>query len=250
VLCCGRSAEAEIARWTFVCVGTKLSRVTKCHHSVVTNRHLLVTIRHLRAVTNCPLKKHHHRNPFEEAHPEKPGYESPAEPSAGKEYGNTPVSSLPKSSSLADDDDQKQQRQTLTQPIEEFRARLNERSWKTRPSELEGVVQMVREILGNNSNRMRSFLAYEGPLTVPEQINNVGGHYRTLLKNFIAAEPNDRIEEQRKKPASREGKWDSWQCPDGNGCKKSIIEDENGIPLRICSCAKTPSTRARRAASC
>jgi hypothetical protein len=102
---------------------------------------------------------------------------------------------------------------------------------------------MVRDRLESNPAKWKRFLDYEAPLTRPEQIRNPGGHYRGLLKNFCAAETNTRIEQRR---AKREG---GWHCPDAvERCKNSLIEDENGVPVRLCSCARhlTEKDREKR----
>jgi hypothetical protein len=110
---------------------------------------------------------------------------------------------------------------------------LQERSWLKGAIEPDGIVQMVRNGLGNNPSRFKRFVKYEAPLTTPEKIRSVGAHYRALLKDFSIVEANTRLEEQRTANATRP---DSWQCPDGK-CKNGIVEDENGVPVKLCTCA-------------
>jgi hypothetical protein len=136
---------------------------------------------------------------------------------------------------LPDDDEHGPWRKGFDDPQQEFRARLEERQWLNgRIVEPEGIVLMVRDVLGNNPSKWKRFLDYEASLTTPQNVKNVGGYYRMMVKEFLAAEDNTRIYQQR---ATREGKW---QCPDGvEGCKNSLIENDSGVPVKVCSCART-----------
>jgi hypothetical protein len=190
-----------------------------------------------------PHKKHHHhqKGHFEKDCNEKsentgkkrPARSSQLESVRGAGTSNESPTTPKASSNHSDDDDERRQRKSLDNPFAEFRARLQERAWLNGTIEPEGIILMVREALSNSSSTGWRFLEYETALTAPEKIRSPGAHYRKLLKDFLAGEPNTRIEEQRRTGRTRE---DAWQCPDGI-CKNGIVEDENGLPVKICSCA-------------
>jgi hypothetical protein len=134
-------------------------------------------------------------------------------------------------------DDGRHKRKPLDSPIEEFRTRLQERAWQNGTPELEGIVVMVREALGYSFPRIRRFLDFEAPLTTPEKVRNPGAHYRTLLKSFLASEPNTRLEEDKKRQPAGSA---AWHCGFGR-CRGGIISDADAQPLDVCEC---PSTQA------
>jgi hypothetical protein len=188
---------------------------------------------------STPKKEHHHRK---RKHTEK----KKATRTLLREFGR-PAESPTKMQTNPDDDDHRAPRRPLNDAQGEFRARLKERVWLNGPIvEPDGIVLMVRDALQNKPLKWKRFLDYEDSLTAPEEIKNPGGFYRTLLNDFLAAEENTRVEQQR---ASREewGGWQSphgWNCPDGRGCKFRIIEDENGA--QVCSCARTLPQEERK----
>jgi hypothetical protein len=100
---------------------------------------------------------------------------------------------------------------------------------------------MVRDTLGDKFSRLRRFLEYEASLTTPEKLTNPGGHYRTLLKKFLASEPNSRIEEERKTRSTVE---ESWHC-EFDKCNGGVIY-EDGVPLELCHCALTQALSPER----
>jgi hypothetical protein len=138
-----------------------------------------------------------------------------------------------------DDDVGKHHRKPLNDPEQEFRTRLQERHWFNERVEIEGIVVIVREKLGNNYAKFKRFLEYEAALTNTQKIKNPGGHYRVLVKEFCDSESNTRIEKERKTGSDRKN--ESWHC-ELNQCSRGIIEDENGIPFPdLYTC---PSTQA------
>jgi hypothetical protein len=141
--------------------------VTNCHHPVV---------------TNCHPNSHHHQKRNIEKRKEQGSEMAARKPaqSAKPKTGRT----KPFFKSLSDDDEEKTKREPPENPEDELRQRFRERF----ADDSGAILQTVVADLGFDRQALADFVAFDDAHTgAPERLNNPGGYYRALVKQFRVA---------------------------------------------------------------